>query len=287
MLRFEAGQEAVMNNQRPVRVADAMRSSAFSVDENVPARNILAAMESAHVDELPVVAPDGLFRAMVDRRVVERQLYDRGDEDATAGTLLENADAVARTTPSASIDGAIDKMLAGGVEVMPVVSADDRLAGVLVLEDLRREPDLVEAVIERRRLGDIVAEAGVTKVMMICSLLSAGLGLFLFALWIEGPFYGLPRWVAWVDGLAAALAFVGALTGFAREMFAVPLWTVAGVGLCFAAAVGHAWRDNASATWLQFAVALVFFAMAAVIGGAFPRRRHTILRANPAGATSP
>ena len=62
-----------MNNQRPVRVADAMRSSAFSVDENVPARNILAAMESAHVDELPVVAPDGLFRAMVDRRVVERQ----------------------------------------------------------------------------------------------------------------------------------------------------------------------------------------------------------------------
>ena len=132
-------------------------------------------------------------------------------------------------------------------------------------------------MIERRRLGDIVAQAGVTKVMMICSLLSAGLGLFLFALWVEGPFYGLPRWVAWVDGIAAALAFVGALTGFARDMFAVPLWAIAGAGLCFAAAIGHAWRDNASATWLQLAVALVFFAMAAVIGGALQRRRHADL----------
>ena len=129
-----------MNNQRPVKAADAMRSSAFSVDEGVPARNILAAMESARLDELPVVAPDGSFRAMVERRVVERELSDHGAEVATAAELVEDADAVARTTPNASIDGAIDKMLAGGIDAMPVVSADDRLAGVLVLEDLRQVP---------------------------------------------------------------------------------------------------------------------------------------------------
>jgi len=276
-----------MNNHRPDKVADAMRSPVFSVDENVPARNIIAAMESAHVDELPVVAPDGQFRAMVERRVVERELYDNGDEEATAGALVEDRDAVSRTTPGTPIESAINKMLADDIDVMPVVSTDDRLAGVLVLEDLRRVPDLVEPVIERRRLGDIAAQAGVTKVMMACSLLSVGLGLLLFALWIEGPFYGLPRWVAWVDGLAAALAFIGALTAFAREMFAVPLWSVAGVGLCFAAAVGHAWRDNAWATWLQVALALVFFAMAAVIGAAAPYRRQTTVRTNVASrATS-
>src|SRR5512138_2724255 len=90
MLRFEAGQEAAMSDQRPVKVADAMRSAAFSVNEDVPARNILAAMESAHVDELPVVTPDGQFQAMVERPVVQRELYDHGAEDATAGGLVED-----------------------------------------------------------------------------------------------------------------------------------------------------------------------------------------------------
>jgi CBS domain-containing protein len=276
-----------MNNHRPVKVADAMRPSAVAVSENVTPRNILAAMESAGVDELPVVAPDGLFRAMVERRVVERQLYDRGDEETTAGALTERP--LARTRPDASIDSAIDKMLQDDLTVMPAVSSDGRLAGVLVLDDLRQVPDLVDTVIERRRLRETAAAAGVTKIMIACSLLSTALGLFLFALWVEGPVYGLPRWVAWVDGLAAALAFVGALTASARDMFAVPLWTVAGVGLCFAASVGHAWRDNAWATWLQLAVALTFFAMAVVIGAAPPHRRHrAVLRSTGApGVTSP
>jgi len=270
-------------NDRPVKVADAMRPASASVNEDATPPRIFAAMDSEDVDELPVVAPDGVFRAMIARRTVERRVYDAGQEEARAATIGE--DVVARTRPDAAIEGAIDMMLADDLSVMPVVGSEDRLAGVLVLDDLRRVPDLVESVIERRRLREVSEEAGVTKVMIGCSLLSAFLGLLLFALWIEGPVYGLPRWVAWVDGLAALLAFIGALSAGSREMFAVPLWTIAGVGLCFAAGVGHVWRDGGWATWVQLALALTFFLMAVVIGYAPPRRHHrTVLRS--AGATS-
>lgn len=261
-----------MNEGRPVKVADAMRSSTVSIGEGVTLPNVLEAMESSHLAELPAVAPDGLFRGMVERRAVERLLYDRGQEAATAGEVAE--DPLVQTSPEASIDTAIDKMLADELATIPVLSADDRLVGVLVLDDLRGVPDLVEEVIERRRLHETAAQAGVTKVMIGCSLASAALGLFLFALWIDGPYYGLPRWLSWVDGVAALLAFIGAVSASSREMFAVPLWSVAGLGLCFAAALGHAWRDNASATWLQLGVAVTFFAMAAVVGAPVPRRPH-------------
>ena len=71
-------------------------------------------------------------------------------------------------------------------------------------------------------------------------------------------------------------------------MFAVPLWTVAGVGLCFTAMLAHAWHDDASSTWLQVVVALAFFAMVAVFGTACRVGAITILRASAAGgATSP
>jgi CBS domain-containing protein len=274
-----------MANERPVKVADAMRPAAASVNEDATPREVFATMDSEDVDELPVVASDGLFRAMLARRTVERRVYDGHQEEARAGTIAE--DVVARVRPESSIDGAIDRMLADDLAVMPVVASDDRLAGVLVLDDLRRVPDLVEAGLERRRLREVADEAGVSKVMIGCSLLSAFLGLFLFAMWIEGPVYGLPRWVAWVDGLAALLAFIGALTASSREMFAVPLWTIAGVGLCFAAGIAHVWRDGAWATWLQLALALTFFLMAVVIGSTMPRRDRirTVLR--PTGATSP
>jgi CBS domain-containing protein len=271
-------------NQRPVKVADAMRPASASVNDDATPPRIFATMDSEGVDELPVVASDGVFRAMIARRTVERRVYDAGQAEDRAATIGE--DVVARTRPDAPIDGAIDKMLDEDLSVMPVVGADDRLAGVLVLDDLRRVPDLVESVIERRRLREVTEEAGVTRVTIACSLLSAFVGLLLFALWIEGPFYGLPRWVAWVDGLAALLAFVGAVSASSREMFAVPLWTIAGVGLCFAAGVGHVWRDGGAATWLQIALALTFFLMAGAIGFAPPRRHHrTVLRS--VGVTSP
>jgi hypothetical protein len=45
---------------------------------------------------------------------------------------------------------------------------------------------------------------------MACALVSALLGVALFALWVEGTAYGLPRWVTWVDALAARCAFIGA-----------------------------------------------------------------------------
>jgi CBS domain-containing protein len=261
-----------MRKQRPVSARDAMRSSSVALSATSTSCQILAAMDASGADELPVAAHDGDLLGMVGRRAVERRLYDRGDEQATAEMIAE--DPAARGTPDEPIENAIDKMLAADLDVLPILSPQDRLEGLLVLDDVREVPGLVDAVSENRRRREMAAGARAAKMTVGCGLASAAIGLALFALWVAGPFYGLPRWVAWVDGLAAVLAFVGAVSVTAREMFSVPVWTVAGIGLCFAAMNAHAWRDGRWATWLQLALGLTFLAMAAVIGAAVPRRHR-------------
>jgi len=253
-----------------------MRASSVSVGEDATPRPILAAMDHAGVDELPVVTGAGAFRGMVERRAVERRLYDRGDLDATAEAIAE--DAVARATPEEPIERAVDAMLEAELEVLPVVSSDGRLEGLLVREDLQEIPGLLAVVGEERRLRTLAAEAGPSKVILACSLASVAVGLVLFAMWIQGPANGLPRWVAWADGIVAALAFTGAVTAFSREMFSVPVWAIAGIGLCFTAATAHAWNDGGASTWLQGALGLVLLLMAGVVGIRWPRRRQAALR---------
>jgi hypothetical protein len=250
-----------------------MRSvSASVVGEDAPPRLILAAMDRAGVDELPVAAPDGAMRGMVDRRPVERLLYDRGEEEASAVAILEEP--VARAAPEDRLEDAADKMLAAGLAVLPVVSADGHVEGLLVLDDLRTVPELLETVGDRRHQRAATAEAGFKKVMMGCSLASALVGIALFALWMSGPWYGLPSWVAWADGIAALAAFVGAVLATLPGLYSVPIWAAAGIGLCFAAATGHAWHDNAASTSLQVAFGVAFLVMVGVVGTTVPRRRH-------------
>jgi hypothetical protein len=229
-------------------------------------------MESTGLDELPVVASGELFKGMVDRRAVERRLYDRGEEDATAAMMAEAP--MASAASEDAIEDAVDAMLAADLDVMPVVSKGGHLDGLLVREDLRNVRGLLEVAGENQRQREIAAEAGPSRVILTCSLASVALGLVLFAIWIQGPSYGLPRWVAWIDGVAAALAFVAAVTAFSREMFSVPLWAITGVGLCFSASVAYAWHDGAWATWIQLAFGIAFLAMAAIIGVRLPRRRQ-------------
>jgi CBS domain-containing protein len=251
---------------------DAMRSSSVSVTEMMSPVAILAAMERAGVDELPVVAADGALRGMVERRAVERRLYDRGDQDATAAMIAEEP--VARVSGDEPIENGADALLAANLGVVPVVSPHGRLDGLLVLDDLRRVPGLLEGVGELRRRREVDAGAGVSRTALACGLVSAALGMALFALWVMGPAYGLPSWVAWADGLAALLAFVAAVSARSREMISVPLWSIAGIGLCFAAAVGHVWKDGPWATWLQLACGIAFLLMAAGLGAALPRRHR-------------
>jgi CBS domain-containing protein len=256
-----------------------MRASSVSVDEDATPRSILAAMDHAGVDELPVVTDAGTFRGMVERRAVERRLYDHGEEDAPAAAIAEEA--VARARSDEPLERAVDAMLAADLEVMPVLSRDElggnELEGLLVRADLKEVPGLLDVVREERRQRELAAEAVPSKVILACSLAAVVLGLALFAMWIQGPANGLPRWVAWVDGIAAALAFIGALTAFSREMFSVPLWAIAGVGLCFSAATAHAWHDGAGATWVQLAIGIVFLLMAGTLGIRWPRRRRAAL----------
>ena len=182
------------HNHRPATVRDAMRASFVSVEETASPRRILAGMDRAGVDELPVVADDGGFRAMVERRAVERHLYDRGEEDGTAAMMAEEA--IAHAAPGEPIDDAIARMLAAELTVLPVVSVEGRLEGLLVLKDVRRVPNLVETVdVHQREHAEVVA-AGATRMLTVCSLVSAALGMVLLALWIEGPGYGLPVWVS-------------------------------------------------------------------------------------------
>lgn len=260
------------HSQRPATVRDAMRASFVSVDEWATPRRILVGMDRAGVDELPVVGADGAFRGMVERRAVQRHLYDRGEENATAAAMAEEA--TARAKPGEPIDDAIARMLAADLTVVPVVSGDGRLDGLLVFDDVKRVPDLVETVGEGRREALAAAEARATRVLTVCSLASAALGMVLLALWIEGPAYGLPGWVSWVDALAASLAFIAAVTVSSEEMFSVPLWAAAGLGLLFAAGLGHSWRDGAGATWVQIGAAVGFFAMVVAVGSAMPRQRR-------------
>ena len=259
-----------MENGRPVRVADAMRSSSVSVNEDTTVRHVLAQMVQVGLDELPVTGDDGALRAMVARRTAERCLYDRHDELETAAGLGEAA--VARAAPEDTIEDALDRMLAADLGVLPVVSSQGRLEGLLVFGDLRRVPNLIEGVEEARRQRELAAGAGVAKAATACALISAVVGLFLAVLWIQGPTYGLPRWVSWVDALAAALAFIAAGAVSSREMISIPLWGIAGAGLMFMAGVAHAWSDGPWATWVQLLPAVAFLLMALLLVGALPRR---------------
>jgi hypothetical protein len=244
------------------------------VGEGVTTRGILAAMDYAGVDELPVARRDGGLVGMVERRAVERWLYDRGDEAATAAMIAEPAPV--RAAPEERIEAAVDRMVAAEAGVLPVVSSRGRLAGLLVRDDLEKVPGLVDGVVARRQQRETAAEAGAETVMLGCGLVSAMLGVALFALWIAGPAYGLPNWVAWVDGVVALLAFIGAVAASSREMISVPLWAVSGFGLCFAAAIGHALNAGPLATWLQLAFGLGFLGMVVVLGASLPRRHRRI-----------
>ena len=259
-----------MEGRRPARVADAMRSSSVSVNEDTPARHILAQMVRSGLDELPVAADDGTLRGMVERRAVERCLYDRHDELETAAVIGEAA--VARAAPEDAIEDALDRMLAADLGVLPVVSSQGRLEGLLVFGDLRRVPNLVEGVEEARRQRELAAGAGVAKAASACALISAVVGVFLAVLWIQGPTYGLLRWVSWVDALAAAMAFIAAGAASSREMISIPLWAVAGLGLTFMAGTAHAWSDGAWSTWVQLLPAVALLLMAFVLVAARPRR---------------
>ncbi len=269
-----------MEDRRPVRVADAMRSSSVSVNEDVPARRVLALMQETGLDELPVAADDGLLTAMVERRAVERRLYDRHDESATAAAIGEAA--VARAAPDEAIEDALDRMLAADLDLLPVVSSQGRLEGLLVFDDLRRVPNLVEGVEEARRQRLLTAGAGGAKLTNALGLGSAVLGVFLAALWILGPVYGLPGWVSWVDALAAAMAFIAAGAVSSREMISIPLWALSGIGLMFMAGVAHAWSDGAWSTWVQLVPGVAFLLMALVLATALPRR----LLARPAAVNA-
>jgi CBS domain-containing protein len=229
---------------------------------------------------------------MAVRRDVERRLYDRGDELARAGTIAEEP--FARATPEEAIEVAVDRMLADELEVLPVMSASStaaaspagRLEGVLVMDDLRQVPGLVDTVGDSRRRRAIAAGAGAGRVVAACGLISAALGLALFALWLDGPWYGLPRWVSWVDAIVAGLAFVAAVTASAREMISIPVWAISAFGLFFAASMSHAWRAGPWATWVQFLFAVAFLLLAAVLGATIPHRRraHAITVAPTASA---
>jgi CBS domain-containing protein len=253
-------------------VKDAMRSvSASVVGEDATPRLILAAMDGAGVDELPVASRDGAMRGMVERRAVERRLYDRGQEETAAAEMVEEP--VAHATPEDLIEHAADEMLAAELAVLPVVSADGQIEGLLVLDDIRDVPELLEAVEDRRHRRAAAAEAGFRNVMIGCSVASLLLGMVLFAFWVSGPAYGLPNWIAWVNGIAALLAFVGAVLAWLPGLYSVPIWAVAGFGVGFAAASAHAWHDSRWATSVQIVFAVAFLAMVAVVGTALPRRR--------------
>jgi CBS domain-containing protein len=280
-------------DSRPVLVRDAMRPASLSVDETATPRRVIAEMDSSGVAELPVVARDGALRGMAVRRDVERRLYDRGDELARAATIAEEP--VARATPDDPIEVAVDRMLEDELEVLPVLSTASsstsaappagRLEGVLVMDDLRRVPGLVDAVDAGRRRRALAAGAGAGKVVAACGLISAALGLALFAMWLDGPWYGLPRWVSWVDAIVAGLAFVGAVTASAREMISIPVWAICAFGLFFAASMSHAWREGPWATWAQLLFAVAFLLLAVVLGATIPhRRRARVLTFAPTGS---
>jgi hypothetical protein len=251
-----------------------MRDSSVSVNESATPRLILATMDASGLHELPIVSDGGAFKGMLERRAVERQLYDREDMDATAATLAE-APPVATAAPEDAIEDAVDAMLAADLDVMPVVSKGGQLAGLLVRADLHNVPGLLEVAGDNRRQRELVAEEGPSRVVLACSLASVALGLVLFVLWVQGPSNGLPRWVGWLDAVAAALAFVAAVTAFGREMLSVPLWAIAGVGLCFSASIAYAFNEGAWSTWVQLLFGIAFLAMAAIIGSRWPRRRHS------------
>ena len=224
-------------------------------------------MEQTGLDELPVAADDGTLSAVVERRAVERCLYGRHDETETAAAMGEAA--VARAAPDEAIEDALDRMLTADLGSLPVVSSQGRLEGLLVYDNLRRVPNLVERVEDASRQRALAAGAGAANRHRVRSGLGGGGCLPDRALELQGPVYGLPLWVSWVDALAALLAFIAAGAVSSREIISIPLWAAASVGLAFAAGVAHAWTDGAWWTWVQLLPAVAFLLMAIFLGPRF------------------
>jgi hypothetical protein len=139
-------------------------------------------------------------------------------------------------------------------------------------------PRLLEAVSDARRQRALAAGAGTARMTLLCGLVSAGLALVLFAMWVEGPTYGLPAWVSWANAVAALLASIGAVAAPASNLISIPLWSIAGVGLISTAGIAHGFNEGPAATWLQAGFGVVFLLLVLVLGLAIPRRHHERLR---------
>ena len=245
-----------------------MRASFVSVEETATPRRILAGMDRAGVDELPVVGDDGVFAHGRAARgpassVRPRRRERDGRRDGRGG---DRARAAGRP-----IDDAIARMLAADLPFFwscrprggsRVCSCSTTSNGCRICRDRRRR----SARARGRRRG------GRPQVLTLCSLARRRWG------WScsrsdRRARLGLPVWVSWVDALAALLAFIAAVAVSSEEMFSVPLWAAAGLGLLFAAGVGTA-GTTGPATWVQLVLALGFFAMAVVVGSAMPRQRR-------------
>jgi CBS domain-containing protein len=256
--------------RRPTTVREAMRASFVPAEEDASLPDLIVAMDRNDVDELPVVAGTGTLRGMVERRAVERRLLTAAEAPVTAAALVEPP--IARATPGESIEDAVDDMLANDASVLPVVSPDGRLEGLLVLEDVKQTPRLVQTVSENRRLKAAVAATAEVRLATVTSIASAFLGVALFGLWVQGPPNGLDPRLAWTDAVVATLAFVGAATASSRDLISVPVWAAGGIGLFFVGLLAHGFHGGGLAISIQFVLGAALLLLAVVAGSRTGRR---------------
>jgi hypothetical protein len=93
--------------------------------------------------------------------------------------------------------------------------------------------------------------------------ISIALGVGLVILWLTGRAYGAPAWLAWLDGIAALVAFGLAAVFTAAVRFGAAIAGFLALGLIVLWVVALATHHGMWLGWWDFAFACAFLLLAA------------------------
>jgi CBS domain-containing protein len=246
-----------------------MRTDFRWLRETASLPEVVASMDRGHVDELPVIGSDGLMKGVVHRD----DLVDRED-GATAGDLARH---VPWATYEEPIPEVLQQMKAAHVTALPVVTAHGAVEGVVVLDDIARDPTYADMTADVMHPRGRLARLGLAlEDTFPAASVTAGLGLLAMAM--LGTAYGGngTAWMPWVDAAAGLVALIAAGMYRTPDLLGVALTAFLGVVLVVVGLFGRLIGAPHWLGWLHLLGAVGFIALTASAATSHTPRPHPL-----------
>jgi CBS domain-containing protein len=143
----------------PRIAGDVMRGHFAAASPETPAADVRAVMERERLDLIPVVDGEGrgrLLGAVLRRDLGVAMAAAPGGEHLPVGPRAADLARAgfACATAQEPLERVLDHMAGAGVAVLPVVDPDNRLTGVVALDDVAALPTYARSAAHvRRRIG--------------------------------------------------------------------------------------------------------------------------------------